>query len=359
LSVPEPAAEWLETLDGLVAGGGLVLVIGPVDSGKTTFVRDLANCALGQGRAVGVVDADTGQSEVGPPTCITFGTVREPIARLSDVRPEASGFVGSISPQWTLPEHLAQTCSIVRAARRSGTELVVCDTTGLADAPWSDRLKRMKIEALAPDHIVVLSRSSLPLQLDRLLGCLSHPVVHRLRVPGAIVVKPPAMRAQRRAWRLARAFENATERSWAMEEVIVENSWLGSGTALMPAALKQLSTELRTEVLYAETCGRRLGMVVSSAPSYDAAVEVAMRLYGVQSVFIIQESSLDGLVVGMHDSERTLLGIGLISGVDYEARTMRVLTQVQATSAVRIIRLGTVRLRPTGQVLAVLRTGDV
>ena len=100
-------------------------------------------------------------------------------------------------------------------------------------------------------------------------------------------------------------------------------------------------------------------MVVSSAPGYDAAVEVAMRLYGVQSVFIIQESSLDGLVVGMHDSERTLLGIGLISGVDYEARTMRVLTQVQAASAVHIIRLGTVRLRPTGQVLGVLRTGDV
>ena len=55
------------------AGAGPVLILGPVDTGKTTLVRQVAS-ALARDGPVWVVSADTGQAWVGPPT--TLGRAR-------------------------------------------------------------------------------------------------------------------------------------------------------------------------------------------------------------------------------------------------------------------------------------------
>ena len=46
----------------------VVLVIGSNDTGKTTYCRNLVEQGVSQGLKVGLVDADVGQSQVGPPT---------------------------------------------------------------------------------------------------------------------------------------------------------------------------------------------------------------------------------------------------------------------------------------------------
>ena len=68
----------------LAAESRVMLVIGETDTGKTHFTTYLASALLSRGDAVAVVDADLGQSDIGPPTTVGLGRVRLPVERLAD-----------------------------------------------------------------------------------------------------------------------------------------------------------------------------------------------------------------------------------------------------------------------------------
>jgi polynucleotide 5'-kinase involved in rRNA processing len=148
-------------------------------------------------------------------------------------------------------------------------------------------------------------------------------------------------------------------RTWQIEDLVLEGTWLGSGTPLQPAALSQLGKEAGTEALYAELSGRRLGILAACPLDRDAAVLAARRLYGASAVTVTLASWLYGLLVGLHDNRRTLLGIGLVSGFDERKHTLTVLTATHAYATTRCVRFGLARLTPNGQVLGVVRPGDV
>ena len=63
----------MEALTAAVADAAVTVVIGEVNSGKTTLVARLASALFARGRSVGVLDADVGQSEIGPPTTVGLG----------------------------------------------------------------------------------------------------------------------------------------------------------------------------------------------------------------------------------------------------------------------------------------------
>ena len=62
--------DWRKLASQVVKPQQIVLVIGATDAGKSTFCRFLADVALAKGCKVACVDADIGQSQIGPPTTI-------------------------------------------------------------------------------------------------------------------------------------------------------------------------------------------------------------------------------------------------------------------------------------------------
>ena len=62
--------DWRKLASWVVKPQQIVLVIGATDAGKSTFCRFLADFALAKGFKVACVDADIGQSQIGPPTTI-------------------------------------------------------------------------------------------------------------------------------------------------------------------------------------------------------------------------------------------------------------------------------------------------
>src|SRR5919204_393077 len=107
------------------------LVIGASDVGKTTLVTQLASALSQRGAPVGVVDADLGQSAIGPPTTVGLGRVRAPLTRLSDAEMLAMHFVGVTSPAANLSGALAGARRMVERARAVGLAPIVVDTSGL------------------------------------------------------------------------------------------------------------------------------------------------------------------------------------------------------------------------------------
>lgn len=73
-----------------------VAVIGPTDVGKSTLCVYLVNRLLGQ--KLSIIDADVGQTDMGPPTTIARAEPKNSITSLTELDPAARIFIGNTSP---------------------------------------------------------------------------------------------------------------------------------------------------------------------------------------------------------------------------------------------------------------------
>src|SRR5688572_27759260 len=154
-----------------VSGRGVYVLVGGMDTGKTTLAKRIASAAVAEGLTVGLLDADVGQSTIGPPTTVGFRLARSE----ADLAPEAlrqaedMAFVGSISPQGHLLPLVVGTRLLLDRAKDLGAELVVVDTTGQVSGVYAQLLKFHKIGVLQPDLVVGLARGE---ELEPVLGVI-------------------------------------------------------------------------------------------------------------------------------------------------------------------------------------------
>jgi len=133
------------------ASSGPVLVLGPVDSGKTTLVRSLAS-ALAAETPVLVVDADVGQSWIGPPATLGRACIPRPRKRWTALKPQRLVFFGATSPA---PATRACADALVRLVRDARPPVLV-DTPGLVKGLPAEALWRRVASRLTPGLVVAV-----------------------------------------------------------------------------------------------------------------------------------------------------------------------------------------------------------
>jgi len=170
-------------VERIASSSGVVMLIGGLDTGKTTLGRTIAAAGLDAGRQVAYLDADVGQKAVGPPTAVTLRLIRsvDDLQPGSMDRPDAVYFVGATSPQGQLLPLVVGAGRLLARATAEGADLVVVDTSGLVSGVYGQILKYHKIELLQPDTVVGLQRGE---ELEPLLG-----IVQRF-FPAEVVVLP-------------------------------------------------------------------------------------------------------------------------------------------------------------------------
>jgi polynucleotide 5'-hydroxyl-kinase GRC3/NOL9 len=163
--------EYEALVDQAVRTKHTVVLVGGLDTGKSTLSRSLLAAAIAAGRRPAYVDADVGQKSVGPPATITLRTVAAP----EDLEPErfpqqeSMAFVGSISPEGHLLPVLTGVATLHRKAIDDGADFIVVDTSGLVSGVHGQVLKYHKVELLRPDLVVGLQRGE---ELLPLLGVI-------------------------------------------------------------------------------------------------------------------------------------------------------------------------------------------
>ena len=131
-------------------------MLGPVEAGKTTLATAMASRAVRARRRAAVVDADPGQSEIGPPTTVGLAVPRHPARRMDEWGATAAFFVGDTSPQ-LVSRHLVEgTVRLVARAREREAQVIVVDTTGWVEGAAAVAAKVHKIHRIEPRHVVAL-----------------------------------------------------------------------------------------------------------------------------------------------------------------------------------------------------------
>src|SRR5216117_3940715 len=136
---------------------------------KSSLCTFLANMCVQNGLKVGVVDADVGQADIGPPTTISSSLASEPILTLQDLRQETAFFIGDTSPS-SVPDKLTRLIVRLKEKLVSSSELVLVNTDGwIGDLP-ALRFKEELLHETQPDLVLGLSRGS---EIDPLLDMVS------------------------------------------------------------------------------------------------------------------------------------------------------------------------------------------
>ena len=215
-----------------VAAARVTMVIGGSDTGKTTLVTRLASDLARRGHTVGVVDADLGQSSIGPPTTIGLGRVRAPIERLTQAEVVALEFLGVTSPARCMHETADATARLGAHAFRGGCDRLLVDTCGLVEGDAGRALKRIKIERVAPDLVIALQRAD---ECEAILGAYAgtgRPAIVRLPA-AATTPRSASARRRQRARMLAEHLTGAVPTSFDLTQFEVRSVPWGRGLAVV------------------------------------------------------------------------------------------------------------------------------
>ena len=333
--------------------------MGGTDVGKTTFTRLLANRLVEAGCPPAILDADLGQSEIGPPACVGIAFCDAPVLGLSDLKPLALAFVGSTSPPGYLLEHVAAMRRLADMAE--GRPLIV-DTSGYLRGAGARRLNQIAFDLLSPVHVVALQRRG---ELEPILAPMRRRegvTVHNVPIAAVIGKKPSAFRAQRRALRFGAYFQEAAPHTYAFDEIAMAGTWFGGGVPVAPHLLKFLNETLGAErkVYHAELCDRELGLMVNQPiPPQSPQLALALQEFRAQSVSVTVAPRLKHLLLGLESANGKLLGLGLLVALDFRRATLGVLTPVRAPAAAKIIHFGGLRLLPNGAEIGKISPGEL
>lgn len=157
-----------EALAERAATPGVTMLIGGLDTGKTTMAIDAVRIALAAGHTPVLVDADVGISTVGPPACVGMKVFESPGDLDSVDDPDALHFVGAVTSARLVLQQVVATAVMVERARNRG-DVIIIDTTAVASGVSGETLKYHKAELCRPDRVIALQRGE---EMEPVVGML-------------------------------------------------------------------------------------------------------------------------------------------------------------------------------------------
>ena len=357
--------DWRKLARQVVKPQQIVLVIGATDAGKSTFCRFLADFALAKEFKVACVDADIGQSQIGPPTTIgvkSFGPrnetqlppAQEPILENGRNRVEKEivfdgtadrlYFVGDVSPNGHFLETVTGVRLMVDSAREADADFIIVDTTGYVHDPPAVILKQHKIELIRPNHLVCIGRST---EFEQITACYSQQAwlnIHYLLPHRSVRLKSGHLRSRHRKHRFDMYFSESRVQQLPFEQIRGGRTPFFIGRPANEKELEILSGLAETQVHYAEWGNRTLCCIVSKHLS-KATITHIKNYLSLTRVTVEVSTYFKRRLVGLIDSTGKTSAIGIIEAVDFQKRELSIRCKTDAVKQACAIQFGDYRLR--------------
>lgn len=337
--------EWKKLARRIVTAKQLALVIGSADTGKSTFCRFLTDFAVAEGLKVGFVDADIGQSQVGPPTTIGLKCFAPEMETPLEIDGDADAlyFVGAASPRRNLLEVVTGTRLMVDAARDAECDFIVVDTTGYVHENAAIVLKQHKIELLRPNHLVCIGRST---ELEQITAGYSQQTwltVHHLLPHPRVRSKSNKARTRHRKSRLGTYFADSTVQRVPFEQIRGGRTPFFIGRIANEKELEILTRLTETEVHHAEW-GKRTLCLIASVHLPKSAIAALKNYLSLERVTTEVRSAFTKRLVGLIGTSGDILSIGIIEELDFQKRELSIRCKPEVAKAACTLQFGDYRI---------------
>jgi len=287
--------EWFDFLHVLEEEKGVAILLGATDTGKSTLAKFLIFNLCKRGLKVALIDADIGQSFLGPPTTIGLSVFKSDPNWEIVLSPPEIFFVGSTTPEGHFPIHLKGVKMMGDKTPSYGAEVIIVDTTGFVLGEAGKELKRRKIDLLCPRFIIALQKSD---EIEHVLDLYKENRLYKiLRLPLSDQVRARSMEERRinRINKFQDYFKHSTISELVINEVQIEGEVLDANGDTIPL---------------------------------DWALKI------------------NGLLIGLKDSNDETLALGVIRNYFEEKKLLRVFTPLRDTQGVKTIQLSSLKVIP-------------
>ena len=336
--------DWRKLASRVVKPQQIVLVIGATDAGKSTFCRFLVDSALATGLKVACVDADVGQSQIGPPTTIgvkSFGprtatelaSAQAPILDSGQNRIEKNivldgtadrlYFIGDVSPKGHFLETLTGIRLMVDSARETDADFIIVDTTGYFHDPSAVILKQHKIELIRPNHLICIGRSTEFKQITAYYSQQAWLNIHYLLPHRNVRPKSSDTRSRYRKGRFDMYFSESSVQQLPFEQIRGGRTPFFIGRIANEKELEILSDLSETQVYHAEWGNRTLCCIVSKHLPKTTITRIKNYL-SLTRVTVEVSTYFERRLVGLIDSSGNTYAVGVIEAVDFQKRELSI-----------------------------------
>jgi len=246
---------------------GICLILGASDTGKTTLAAAVAkHAALRQ--PVGIIDADIGQSHIGPPATVGWAVIDNPQVDFSKLAVGGISFVGDVTPVGHLLQLTAAITQCVQQVSKAA-ELIIVDTPGFIRGPAATALWWAVQRILKPNLILAVQRSD---ELSEILvGLQSLQMrLELIKSPSQIPTKSPQERRSYRQNQFLRYFRDSCLYNISLSDVAIQTSrnlYRQSFANCLVALRNEKSTDVAIGVITDWQDDR--GIVVVKVPKID------------------------------------------------------------------------------------------
>jgi polynucleotide 5'-hydroxyl-kinase GRC3/NOL9 len=318
----------------------IAIVLGTVDSGKTSFCTYLVNRLLREKRKVAILDGDLGQSDVGPPCSVAYTSVTKPITDLFNLEAKNAFFVGSTSPS-TAIDRVIEGLTLLKKEILSGEpDVVVINTDGWVEGDEAINYKVQLIRVLSPDVIFCLQQKG---ELSCFLN-MPEKLVTVVDSPTEIKQRTREKRRSLRELGYIKYLRNAKVQSIQLSWLkIEEDDLLGLGRMNdNNRQVKKIYELLGMKPLHFAELKDKICIIIGKKRWINSDNLKKVEEFTKKKVVILRKGEEEGLLMALYNVKRKFLGIGILHEIDYARKTLKILTPV--SKEIAIVSLGNVKL---------------
>jgi len=317
------------------------IVLGTVDSGKTSFCTCLTNRLLQERQKVAILDGDLGQSDIGPPCTVAYTFVTKPTTDLFNLKAKNAFFVGVTSPSVATNRVIEGMTKLKEEILGNDPDFVVINTDGWVEGEDAVKYKIQLVDRLKPDVVFCVQQKE---ELASLLNALE-------KFRKVVVDSPLATRQRSREKRRSlrelgyiKYLRNAKVQSVSLGWIkIEENGLLGLGRNRENIEqARKIYELLGMKPLHFAELQDRICIVIGRRRWISVDNVKKVEEFARKKVAVIRKGEEEGLLVALYDAERKFLGIGVLHEVDYIRKALKIFTPV--SEGISMVAIGRVKL---------------
>ena len=283
-TIPASWNEQIQTISSIQKKPAIIMIVGKVDSGKSSFSTYLVNKLIDGKSKVAVLDGDLGQSDIGPPSTVAYALTTRRVTELYELKVSNAYFVGVTSPFQAITRTVEGLVTMEKEIlEKAAVDYLIINTDGWVEGEAAVGYKLQLISQLKPDLVVGIQSQE---ELKPLLSSIITVPTRAVEASVAVSERNMEKRTRLRELSYAKYLKDAKVRSLFMSYLEVQER---------SAIPKEVGKE-------------------------------------------------KGLLVGLRNSRKRFLGIGILLEFNRAKRILKVLTPVRSKPA--SITIGKVKLDP-------------
>jgi polynucleotide 5'-hydroxyl-kinase GRC3/NOL9 len=330
---------WVKAYDELLsieAKTVTAMVLGAVDSGKTSFCTYLINRLLHDKKKVAILDGDLGQSDIGPPCTVSYTFVTKPVTDLFNLTAKDAYFVGVTSPSTAIRKVVEGLSILNKEIITNNPDFIIINTDGWIEEEDAIYYKIKLVEDLKPNVVFCIQQKD---DMATLLNTLEKFRKTVVESPSAVDQRSRERRKNLRELGYVKFLRKAKVESLPLSWVKVEESelfGLDGGRENGQKAMKIYGL-LGMKPLHFVELKDRISVIIGK--NRWIAVENIRNVeeFTKKKLVIIRKGEEQGILAAVYDAKRKFMGIGTLQEIDYLRKTLKIFTPVSGEIAVVVI----------------------